>query len=263
MKAFNIKPAPEWIFSYIENYYHLLFKLKLIEAGFENIKFSINLGVFGFEGLLFYVFKSSRNKIKFDILNHRVDKYHTIEKLGCTPNELKSNFLDFVVIPFGQFKADPRVYISYKFEHVEYEFKLFQWIPSSLFKHFKSIIKVNPEYSELEAKLDDKNNLYFELDSAFKGNDSGYLFNIINLLTNLESKSTSEHMVSDIKNLISKTNEYLFEVSEPSIPFEMRKLLGELERMSNNIENLSKDQISEWIDDILNYYSKKIDKKID
>ncbi|TFF88442.1 MAG: hypothetical protein EU548_08870 [Promethearchaeota archaeon] len=192
-------------------------------------------------------------------LNHRVDKYHSIGELNCAPLELQSNFLDFVVIPFGIFKSDPRIYISYKFEDVEYKFRLFQWIPSSLFKHIKSIIKINPEYAELEAKLDDNNKLYFVPDTAFKGNDSGYLFNIINLLTNLESNSESEEMVSDIKNLISRTNEFLFEISEPSIPFEMRKLLNELERMKNNIDNLSKDQIAEWIDDILNHYSKKID----
>ncbi|MEJ2251109.1 MAG: hypothetical protein P8Y97_15830 [Candidatus Lokiarchaeota archaeon] len=197
--------------------------------------------------------------MKFDILNHRVDKYHTIENLSCIPNELQSNFLDFVIIPFGQFKGDSEIYVSYKFENIEYEFKLFQWIPSNLFKHIKSIIKINPDYSELEARLDDKNNLYFKLDNIFKGNDSGYLFNVINLLTNLDSDSQSEHMVPDIKNLISKTNEYLFEISEPSIPFEMRKLLRELERLNNNIGNLSKDQISEWISDLLNYYSKKVE----
>jgi hypothetical protein len=67
-----------------------------------------------------------------------------------------------------------------------------------------------------------------------------------------------EPLVSKIKELITKTNELLFELCQRSIPLEMINLLKELERLKFNIDNLSKEEIFNWLDDLLNVYSDKV-----
>jgi hypothetical protein len=64
-----------------------------------------------------------------------------------------------------------------------------------------------------------------------------------------------ESLTSDIKDLISKTNEYLFELSEKKVPLELQNLLKELERLKFNIDSLTKEEIFNWLDDIIDYYS--------
>jgi hypothetical protein len=58
--------------------------------------------------------------------------------------------------------------------------------------------------------------------------------------------------------IISKTNELLFELIERSIPLEMINLLKEIERLKFNLDNLSKEEIYNWLDDLLTSYSEKI-----
>jgi len=67
-----------------------------------------------------------------------------------------------------------------------------------------------------------------------------------------------EPLVSKIKGLITKTNELLFELCQRSIPLEMINLLKELERLKFNVDNLSKEEIFNWLDDLLTFYADKV-----
>jgi len=99
---------------------------------------------------------------------------------------------------------------------------------------------------------------YYQFDSSFKGNKTEFLFSLINLLVQLEEIPGVEPIVTKIKMVISKTNELLFELIERSIPLEMINLLKQLERLKFNLDNLSKEEIYNWLDDLLTSYSEKI-----
>ena len=78
------------------------------------------------------------------------------------------------------------------------------------------------------------------------------------MLVRLEDMPNIEPLASKVKILISKTNEMLFELIQRSVPLEMIELMKEIERLKFNLGNLSKEDIFNWLDDLLNRYRGKI-----
>ncbi|MFW9937171.1 MAG: hypothetical protein ACFFD5_05940 [Candidatus Thorarchaeota archaeon] len=255
--SFSIEREPPWFFPYIESYYHLFLDIKFdkLDTLNERMYFSMDIDIKGFEGVLFYIYKPNQNKILFDILNHKTEIIHSIKNLYIDLEDQRSSTsLDFIFIPFGHFREINKFTPIIKSGNVESTYQIFRWIPSTLFKNVKSIIKIANRYDEL-IPFDDYEGYYFTFDNAFKGNKTEYLFNLINLLCKFDNVPNMEPMVLEIKTLINKTNEYLFELTQKSIPIETQNLLKELERLKYNIDNLSKEEIFNWIDNLIDYYS--------
>ena len=140
---------------------------------------------------------------------------------------------------------------------IESNYQIFTWTPSLLFKNIKSVIKIANKYEEIIPR-EYFDRYYYQLHSSFKGNKTEFLFSLINILVRLEDMPNIEPLVSKVKVLISKTNEMLFELCQKSIPLEMINLLKEIERLKFNVDNLSKEEIFKWLDDLLNLYSENI-----
>jgi len=248
---------PPWFFPYIESYYHLFLDIKFerFETSSERLYFSVDLDFQGYEGLLFFIYKPRPTKIEFDIIDHKEDLIHSVKNLYIDLNSNQSTAaVDFIVIPFGHFKEENAFIPKVNCGKVDTSYQLFTWTPSTLFKNIKSIIKIANKYDEL-IPLDDYKGYYFTFDNSFKGNKTEYLFNLINLLCRFDNTPDVESMVTNIKNLISKSNEFLFELTQKTIPVEMQNLLKELERLKFNIDNLSKEEIFNWIDNLIDFYS--------
>lgn len=262
MTPTNLVRQPPWFFPYIENYSHILLDIKFLkcEGISEKLDFLIETDLRGFEGLLFYIYKPNHNIIKFDIINHKEDSIHKLENLFY---EIKKGTsiqgLDFIFIPFGHFTEDNKFTPKIKARYAEPTYQVFTWSPSLLFKKVKSIIKIDNKYNEL-IPIDDVQGYYYNLDISFKGNKTEYLFNLINLLCSFDNSPQYESIVNEIKSLISKTNEFLFELSMSDIPIEMQNLLKELERLKFNIDNLNKEEIFNWLDDLIDFYSRRTQK---
>ncbi len=265
MIMYNLKRDVPWFFHYIENYYHIFLNVRFNgrNAPNEEIPFSIGLNLQGFEGLIFYIYKSHANKIKFDLYKHSIDQIYEITNLNYFPSEEQIDSLDFVIIPFGYFKDEHRFDLYVHSDKIESSFDIFAWAPSNLFRNIKSVIKIDNQYNEL-IPIDDYKGYYFQLSSAFKGNQTGRLFDLINLLVDLDksldeitNEPLFEPMDSEIKLLVSKSNEFLFELCQKSVPLEIKSLLRELERLKFNIDNLTKEEIFNWLDDIIDFYSGK------
>lgn len=223
----------------------------------ERLNFSLELDLRSFEGLLFYIYKPKGNRIIFDIINHKEDIIHNLDNLYFSiRNSDSMHSLDILFIPFGHFTENNRFTPKIKCGDIEATYQIFMWSPSLLFKKVKSIIKISNKYNEL-IPLDDIDGYYYNFDISFKGNKTEYLFNLINVLCNFDNSPDYVPMVSEIKSLISKSNEYLFELSQTEIPIETQNLLKEIERLKFNINNLSKEEISNWLDDLIDYYSGK------
>ncbi|MFX1568478.1 MAG: hypothetical protein ACFFCV_08930 [Promethearchaeota archaeon] len=263
---FNLKRDVPWFFQYLEYYYHVFLNLR-----FNNgtdikkvIKFSIDLSIQGFEGLLFYMYMPDYKKIKFDLYRHSMDQAYEISNLDFALNNATSNSLDLVIIPFGYFKDEHKFYLDVRTKELESSFELYAWAPSNLYKHVKSVIRIDNKYNEL-IPIDDYKGYYFQFNSSFKGNETGRLFDLINLLVDID-KTVDEidntpifyAMDSEIKNLVTKSNEYLFELCHTSVSLDTRNIIRELERLKFNIDNLSKEEIFNWLDDIVNFYSGRI-----
>ena len=260
MISFEAERNPPWFFQYIENYSHLLLDLrfKTEDISGEMLNFSFDLEIQGFEGLIFYIYKPSFNRIDFDILDHRTEMIHTIKNLYINVKDYPSSeSLDFIIIPFGRFKEDHKFIPVIRSGKVVSNFQTFTWTPSLLFKNIKSVIKISNKYEEIIPR-EYFDRYYYQFDSSFKGNKTEFLFNLINLLVHLEEIPGVEPLVNKIKMVISKTNELLFELIERSIPLEMINLLKEIERLKFNIDNLSKEEIYNWLDDLLTSFSEKI-----
>jgi hypothetical protein len=140
---------------------------------------------------------------------------------------------------------------------IESNYQVFTWTPSLLFKNIKSVIKIANKYEEIIPR-EYFDRYFYQFDSSFKGNKTEFLFSLINILVRLEDMPNIEPLVDKVKVLISKTNEMLFELCQKSIPLEMINLLKEIERLKFNIDNLSKEEIFNWLDDLLNFYSEKV-----
>ena len=251
--------SPPWFFNHIQSFSHILFDIKFDKCNVDKdrIDFDIELDVRGFEGLLFFIYKPNTRDVQFDIINQKEDSIHTLKNLHYYQSiDTQSNPVDFIIIPFGQFNENNKLIPSIKCNDGESGYQVFTWIPSMLFKKVKSIIKVGNQYEEL-IPLDDYDAYYFHLESSFKGNKTEMLFNLHNILINLESSEEANVSVSDIKSLITKTNEFLFEISQKPIPIEMQDLLKELKRLKFNLSNLSKEEIYTWLDNLINYYSSR------
>ena len=260
MISFEAERNPPRFFQYIENYSHLLLDLrfKTEDVSVERLNFSFDLEIQGFEGLIFYIYKPSFNKIEFDILDHRTEMIHTIKNLHVNVKDYSSSdSLDFIIIPFGRFKEDHKFIPVIRSGKVVSNFQTFTWTPSLLFKNIKSVIKISNKYEEIIPR-EYFDRYYYQFDSSFKGNKTEFLFSLINLLVHLEEIPDVEPLVNKIKMVISKTNELLFELIERSIPLEMINLLKEIERLKFNIDNLSKEEIFNWLDDLLTSFSEKI-----
>jgi hypothetical protein len=233
-------------------------KFKTEDASVDMFNFSLDLEIQGFEGLLFYIYKPSLNTIVFDILDHRTELIHTLKNLYINVNDYSSSdSLDFIIIPFGYFKEDHKFIPVIHSGKIESNYQTFNWTPSLLFKNIKSVIKIANKYEEVIPR-EYFDRYYYQFDSTFKGNKTEFLFSLINILVRLEDMPNIEPLVSKVKILISKTNEMLFELIQRSIPLEMIDLLKEIERLKFNVDNLSKEEIFNWLDDLLNQYSEKI-----
>ena len=260
MITFETERNPPWFFPYIENYSHIMLdmRFKTEDASVEMLNFSLDLEIQGFEGLIFYIYKPALNRIEFDILDHRIDLINTIKNLYINVNDYSSSdSLDFIIIPFGHFKEDHKFIPVVHSGKIESNYQVFTWTPSLLFKNIKSVIKIANKYEELVPR-EYFDRYYYQFDSSFKGNKTEFLFNLINILVRLEDIPNIDPLVSKVKILISKTNELLFELCQRSIPLEMVNLLKEIERLKFNVDNLSKEEIFNWLDDLLNFYSEKV-----
>ena len=262
MGPINLAREPPWFFPYIENYSHMLLDIKFhkCENISERLDFLIEMDLRGFEGLLFYIYRPNHKIIKFDIINHKEDSIHKLEDLYYeVKKDASIQGLDFIFIPFGHFTEENKFTPKVKARYAEPTYQIFTWSPSLLFKKVKSIIKIDNKYNEL-IPIDDVQGYYYNLEVSFKGNKTEYLFNLINVLCNFDNSPQYESIVNEIKSVISKSNEYLFELSMTDIPIEMENLLRELERLKFNIDNLSKEEIFNWLDDLIDFYSRRTQK---
>ena len=248
---------PPWFFNHIESFSHILFDIKFDKCDLtkDKIEFNIELDVRGYEGLLFFIYKPNTRDAKFDIINQKEDSIHTLKNMYHFPRkDGKAKSVDFIIIPFGHFSENNKLIPSIHCTDGESGYQVFTWTPSMLFKKVKSIIKIGNQYNEI-IPLDDFDTYYFHFGSGFKGNKTEMLFNLHNILINLESTEEANIEVADIKSLITKTNEFLFEISQKPIPIEMQDLLKELDRLKFNIASLSKEEIYTWLDNLINFYS--------
>ncbi|MFX1326711.1 MAG: hypothetical protein ACFE91_01020 [Promethearchaeota archaeon] len=261
----NLKRDHPWFFQYLENYYHLFLNIRFNNGTNlrRSIHFSVEFSLQGFEGLLFYMYKPAFKRVRFDLYRHSFEHAYIIDNLNFILTKEAINSLDFVIIPFGYFKDEHQFNLDIRSSEVESSFDLYAWAPSSLYKHIKSVIRIDNQYSEL-IPIDDYRGFFFQFDSSFKGNETGRLFDLINLLADLnkmvdESDNTPlfEGMDFEIKSLVTKSNEFLFELCQRSVPLDIKNILRELERLKFNIDNLSKEEIFNWLSDLIAFYSGK------
>jgi len=260
MISFEPERNPPWFFQFIENYSHIMLdmRFKPEDASVEMLNFSLDIEIQGFEGLIFYIYKPALNRIEFDILDHRVDLINTIKNLYINVKDYSSSdSLDFIIIPFGHFKEDHKFIPVVHSGKIESNYRTFTWSPSLLFKNIKSVIKIANKYEEIIPR-EYFDRYFYQFESSFKGNKTEFLFSLINILVSLEDIPNVDPLVSKVKVLISKTNELLFELCQRSIPLEMINLLKEIERLKFNVDNLSKEEIFNWLDDLLKFYSEKV-----
>ena len=262
MGLISLKREIPWFFQHIENFHHLFLNIRFngIRSIDERLDFAIELDLQGFEGLLFYMYKPHARKIKMDVFKHSIEQIHKLENLHIELNKSDSNEVDLVIIPFGYFKEEHEFRLKINSKHVVPSFDIFSWSPSNLFKNVKSVIKIDNQYQEL-IPFDEFKGYYFQVEKSFKGNETGRLFDLINYLVELDKiideitqKPLFENMDSEIKSVISKSNEFLFELSQKSIPLELKNVLRELERLKFNIDNLSKEEIFNWLDNLIDFY---------
>ncbi len=262
---FNLKRDTPWFFQHLENYYHLFLNARFNNEAKskKNVEFSIEFSLQGFEGLIFYMYKPDIKKVRFDLYKHSIDQAYTIDDLNFNLRNNSTNSLDFVIIPFGYFKDEHKFNLDIRSNEVETSFDIYSWSPSNLYKHFKSVIKIANQYSEL-IPIDDYKGYYFQFNKAFKGNETGRLFDLINLLVDfdrsvdeIDNTPMFDPMDSEIKSLVSKSNEFMFELCQKSVPLDIRNIVRELERLKFNIDNLTKVEIFNWLDDLINFYSGK------
>lgn len=265
MVLYNLNREIPWFFQHIENYYHMFLDIRFNNREIiqQVIDFSIELDMQGFEGIIFYMYKPHPRKIRFDIYRHSVDQAHIFDKLKLVLNRMPMNSLDFLIIPFGYFKEEHKFRLIVDQSEIQTSFDIYTWVPSNLYKNVKSVIRIDNKYMEL-IPIDDFRGFYYQVDPSFKGNETGRLFELINYLVELDKgidqvtkKSVFEPMDNDIKNLVSKTNEYLFELCHKSVPLEVKNILRELGRLRFNLDSLSKVEIHNWLGDLIAFYSRE------
>ena len=265
MILISLKRDTPWFFHYLENYNHLFFDIRLSNTHNiqGEIKFSLELNLQGYEGLIFYLYRENFRKLNFGLYRHSVDQIHNINNLNLVLDQKVSNSLDLVIVPFGYFKDEHKFNVRFDCDELETSFDIHAWESSNLFKNLKSVIRIDNQYTEL-IPIDDYKGYYYQVERSFKGNQTGRLFDLINLLVELDksrdelnNETLFDPMDNEIKSLVSKTNEFLFELCQTSIPLEMKSLLRELERLKFNIDNLTKEEIFNWLDNLVDFYSGK------
>lgn len=265
MILYNLNREAPWFFHHIENYYHLFLSIRFNNRNVikELIKFSIELDIQGFEGIIFYMYKPHPRKIKFDIHKHSIDQAHEFSNLDFVLSSDPMNILDFVIIPFGYFKDEHKFRLAVRSNRMETNYDIYTWAPSNLYKNVKSVIRIDNQYNEL-IPIDDYRGYYFQAEGSFKGNETGRLFDLTNHLVELDKvidevtkKSLFDPMDLEIKTLVTKSNEYLFELCQTSVPLETKNILRELERLKFNIDNLSKEEIFNWLSDLISFYKRE------
>lgn len=265
MILYNLNRAAPWFFQHIENYYHLFLNIRFNNQNIVErlIDFSVELDIQGFEGLLFYMYKPHPRKIMFDLYNQSIDQIHEIKNLDYILNKQPMNSIDFAIIPFGYFKDEHKFRLAINNKEIESSFDIFSWAPSNLYKNVKSVIKIANQYREL-IPIDDVKGFFYQVDGSFKGNETGRLFDIINHLVELDknidevtSKSSFEPMDLEIKRLVTKTNEFLFELCQKTVPLGVKNIIRELERLKFNLDSLSKEEIFNWLDDLIDFYARR------
>ncbi len=259
MIAFDGARDPPWFFQYIESFSHLFLdiKFKTKDLTINTLNFSLDLDFTGFDGLIFYIYKPKANKFEFDIIDHRTEVIHTLKNLYISLEDYRpQDSVDFVIIPFGQFKEENRFIPTIHSGDVQSSYQIFAWSPSILFKNIKSVIRISNRYNEI-VPMDAYGGYHYHFDISFKGNKTEFVFTLINILVRLENLPDIEPIVPNIKSLVSKTNELLFELCQRSIPLDMNALLRELERLKFNIDHLTKEEIFNWIDNLIDFYSAK------
>ncbi|MHA2036340.1 MAG: hypothetical protein ACW98X_07890 [Promethearchaeota archaeon] len=265
MMLYNLNREAPWFFQHIENYYHLFLNIRLNnrEIVEKLINFSVELDIQGFEGIIFYMYKPHPRKIIFDIYKQSVDQSVEIKNLSYILNKEPMNSIDFTIIPFGYFKDEHKFRLLIKNDAIQSSFDIYSWGPSNLYRNVKSVIKIDNQYREL-IPIDDFKGFFYQVDGSFKGNETGRLFDLINHLVELDksidevtNKSVFEPMDLEIKKMVSKTNEVLFELCQKTIPLGVKNILRELERLKFNIDNLSKEEIFNWLDDLIAFYSRR------
>ncbi|MHA2472962.1 MAG: hypothetical protein ACXAES_07000 [Promethearchaeota archaeon] len=261
----NLNREIPWFFQHIENYYHLFVDIRFNNRDIiqKLIQFSLELEIQGFEGLIFTLYKPHPRRIMFDLRRHSFDQGHDFKNLNLVLTDEPMNSLDFVIIPFGYFKDEHKFRLSVRCNDIQTSFDIYSWAPSNLFKNVKSVIRIANRYLEL-IPLDDYKGYYYQVDASFKGNETGRLFDLTNHLVELDKtidavtkKSLFEPMDLEIKTLVSKSNQFLFELSQKSIPLDVKNVLRELERLKFNIDSLSKEEIFNWLDDLVAFYSRE------
>jgi arginyl-tRNA synthetase len=265
MILYNLNREAPWFFHHIENYYHLFLNIRFNNRNVVEklMDFSIEFDIQGFEGIIFYMYKPHPRKLIFDIYNHSIDQTHEIKDLDYILNKQPMNSIDFAIIPFGYFKDEHKFRMSIRNNNFESSFDLFSWGPSKIYKNVKSVIKIDNQYKEL-IPIDDFKGFFYQVDGSFKGNETGRLFDLINHLVELDKsmdevshKPVFEPMDLEIKTLVSKTNEFLFELCQKTVPLGVKNIIKELERLKFNIDNLSKEEIFNWLDDLIDFYSRR------
>ncbi|MBN1217104.1 MAG: hypothetical protein JXA99_16915 [Candidatus Lokiarchaeota archaeon] len=237
-----------WIYQFIEKFSHFFIKIyfKNEDINIEDIKFNFKIKLEGFNGILFYIYKSDANKITFDLLNHPMDQMHTISDLVYSPKDNSSMNLDFFLIPFGRFKNDNQISLIITSADFQVKFKFYIWTPSLLFKNIKSIIKINNQYAELEPIYKGHNNFY-QIENWFKANENSTIFQMINLLTEVDEYCG----IDNIKNLISKSNALVFKKPKEHI----KSLIDDLNELKNKAIDMSKEDIINSLKDVISFYS--------
>ena len=265
MILYDLNREVPWFFQHIENYYHVFLNIRFNNRNIVEklIDFSIELDIQGFEGILFYMYKPHPRKLIFNIYKQSIDQTHEIQNLDYILNNQPKNSFDFALIPFGYFKDDHKLRLTINSDKIESSFDLFSWAPSKIYKNVKSVIKIDNRYKEL-IPIDDFKGFFYQVDGSFKGNETGRLFDLINHLVELDksidevsNKSAFEPMDLEIKTLVSKTNKFLFELCQKIVPLGVKNLLRELERLKFNVDNLSKEEIFNWLDDLIDFYSRR------
>ncbi|MBY8982601.1 MAG: hypothetical protein KGD57_06615 [Candidatus Lokiarchaeota archaeon] len=237
-----------WIYQFIENFSHFFIKIRFKDIPITTnlIKYNLKLKIEGFNGILFYIYRSNIDRITFDLLNHPMDQMHKIDDLEFTPKDISNKVLDFFLIPFGRFKNDNQISLIISSADFQVQFKFYVWTPSFLYKNIKSIIKINNQYIELEPIYKGHNNFY-QVENWFKANENSTIFQMINLLTEVDEYCG----IDNIKNLISRTNDLVFKKPEDHVI----NILNDLKELKIKALDISKDEIINTIKDIINFYS--------
>ncbi len=281
MFPYQLEDDPPWFSQFLVNFSHFLVRaifekkqdskiaiknikntpsevvfLDLSKNKNKNLKynhFSLELGLIGFKGMIFYIYNPSRNKIRFDVFKHSSDRIHSFNHLYAENSWEEGFNVDFIIVPFGKFENNNKLTISFRCENHDITSKVYYWTSSRLYKNLRSIITVN-KYLELKQNISKgSNHPFYSIGSWFSGNLKETLKNLVNNVAGLDGREDIDLEAYEMKSLISKTNDFLLRIPEFSSAYD--HLLKELKSLKEKVEFLSKSSICSSLDDIIDYYS--------